>query len=70
MSLSDIFNSPFAIPLTAIIGGFILGAIKLQMSHAERMAMIAQGMHPDDPRKSHPRRVESEPAGERSSPST
>ncbi len=37
------------IPIVAIVGVFTLVILKAWARHQERMAMIAQGMHPDGP---------------------
>ena len=42
------------IPIVAIVGTFTLVILRAWARHQERMAMIAQGMHPDDPRLPDP----------------
>ncbi len=47
--LSDPAALIFMIPIAAILVGGITGLAKLVMRHRERMAMIEQGMNPDQP---------------------
>ena len=38
----------FAIPISAILVGGVIAIVKMVISHRERMALIEQGIHPDD----------------------
>lgn len=39
----------FLIPITAILTGGAIALVKMLIRHRERLAMIEQGMHPDEP---------------------
>ena len=39
----------FLVPIVAIVGGVVVTIMKKNFQHRERMAMIAQGIHPDYP---------------------
>ena len=39
---------PFLIPITAILVGGVIVVTKLLIRHRERIAMIEQGMNPDE----------------------
>ena len=39
----------FMVPVAAIVVGGIIGITRMWIQHSERMAMIRQGMHPDQP---------------------
>jgi hypothetical protein len=41
---------PFLVPIVAILVGGVIVVTKLIIRHRERIAMIEQGMHPDDPK--------------------
>ena len=39
----------FLVPVVALVGGTVTSLVKKHYRHRERMAMIAQGIHPDYP---------------------
>ena len=39
----------FVIPIVAILGGVVTNIVMKYFRHRERMAMIAEGLHPDYP---------------------
>jgi len=52
MSWLDFFSRPdilgMMIPITGIVVGGIVAIVVVLIRHRERMAMIEQGLHPDD----------------------
>lgn len=42
------------VPVVAIIIGGVIAVVQMVIAHRERMAMIEQGMHPDEQKQSEP----------------
>lgn len=53
MTWMEIFSRPetlvFLVPIVAILVGGMIGGLKILFKHRERIAMIENGMHPDEP---------------------